>query len=466
MEKEKETMQDRLEMKLLSPLTGGFFLKDSRGRKRDFDGSGKLLDGRELAQYEDAIQKAVDRENRPEFEGENICDFMDEGFDGSPSIQEKVEHALVSVENVDGILYGCTTLQLKEPLEAWELQEMCKYITGQYSEGWGEGFGQRDIPVDGGILNVYFEQAEEPKFQVQGAEVKKPDPEKQNGTISQNKKMAVSETEASCPQEKTQPENEDRIEVKLLTPLAGDFFPDNNLEWEDDFEGSGEPLDGEDLAQYEDAIQEAVDRENEPEEGGTICNLMDYFHGSLLIKEKVESAVVSVERVDGILYGCTTLQLKEFLESEELHELCEYITGQYSDGWGEGFEQRDIQVDDGTLNVHFWQEGRLKFQMQTTEEKRKDFEKEKSCPQEKKHRPKMQLVGHDGNIFSIVADAGRVLSRNGQRAEADEMYDRVFKAGSYHEALGIISEYVETELSTAKDQRNKKKQKQEKKPCR
>lgn len=467
MEKEKETTKDRLEMKLLSSLTGGFFLKDSRGQKRDFDGSGKLLDGRELAQYEDAIQKAVDKENRPEFEGGNPFDFMDECFDGSPSIHEKVEHALVSVENIDGILYGCTTLQLKEPLEAWELQEMCEYITDQYSEGWGEGFGQRDIPVDGGILNVYFEQAEEPKFQVQGAEVKKPDPEKQNGTISQNKKMAVSETEASCPQEKTQPENEDRIEVKLLTPLAGDFFPDNNLEWEDDFEGGGEPLDGEDLAQYEDAIQEAVDRENEPEEErGTICNLMDYFHGSPPIKGKVESAIVSVENVDGILYGCTTLRLKEFLESEELHELCEYITGQYSDGWGEGFEQRDIQVDDGTLNVHFWQDGRLKFQMQTTEEKRKDFEKEKKCPQEKKLRPKMQLIGHEGNIFSVVADAGRILSRNGQRAEADEMYDRVFKAGSYHEALGIISEYVETELSTAKAQRNKKKQKQEKKPCR
>ena len=71
----------------------------------------------------------------------------------------------------------------------------------------------------------------------------------------------------------------------------------------------------------------------------------------------------------------------------------------------------------------------------------------------KKSRPKLQLIGHDGNIFSIVADAGRLLSRNGQRKEADEMYDRVFQAGSYHEALGIISEYVETEL---RDVREKK----------
>ena len=31
--------------------------------------------------------------------------------------------------------------------------------------------------------------------------------------------------------------------------------------------------------------------------------------------------------------------------------------------------------------------------------------------------------------------------------QANEMADRVHKSGNYYEALGIISEYVETELS-------------------
>ena len=62
-------------------------------------------------------------------------------------------------------------------------------------------------------------------------------------------------------------------------------------------------------------------------------NLMDYFDGSAAIKEKVLSAVPSVKEADGVLYGCTILELKEYLETEELSELCEYLTGQYSDGW-------------------------------------------------------------------------------------------------------------------------------------
>ena len=83
-------------------------------------------------------------------------------------------------------------------------------------------------------------------------------------------------------------------------------------------------------------------------------DLMQYFDGSESIQGKIQSAVVTIENKDGILYGCTKLELNEFLSQEELQEFTEYITGQYSDGWGEGFEQRDIKVDGGTLNVHFW----------------------------------------------------------------------------------------------------------------
>ena len=51
--------------------------------------------------------------------------------------------------------------------------------------------------------------------------------------------------------------------------------------------------------------------------------------------------------------GCTTVVLKEPLADEEMEDLQDYLHGQFSDGWGEGFEQQEIQTDDGVLYVHF-----------------------------------------------------------------------------------------------------------------
>ena len=61
--------------------------------------------------------------------------------------------------------------------------------------------------------------------------------------------------------------------------------------------------------------------------------------------------------------------------------------------------------------------------------------------------PKMNLVGHDGNIFGILGRASRLLKAAGQQEQADEMFRRVTSSGSYEEALRIVSEYVDTELS-------------------
>lgn len=55
----------------------------------------------------------------------------------------------------------------------------------------------------------------------------------------------------------------------------------------------------------------------------------------------------------------------------------------------------------------------------------------------------VKLIGEDGNIFNLLGIASRALKRNGQRDEAEEMSERVFKSNSYDEALMIISDYVE-----------------------
>ena len=82
----------------------------------------------------------------------------------------------------------------------------------------------------------------------------------------------------------------------------------------------------------------------------------------------------------------------------------------------------------------------------------------------KKEKPKMNLIGEDGNIFAVMGRASGLLKEAGQKAEAEERISRVTSSGSYDEALSIISEYVETELTPIADlkaEQNKKKSKHE-----
>ncbi len=68
---------------------------------------------------------------------------------------------------------------------------------------------------------------------------------------------------------------------------------------------------------------------------------------------------------------------------------------------------------------------------------------QKQLPQ----KPRMELTGHDGNIFSIMGRASMLMKAAGMREQIDEMFKRCETSGSYDEALSIISEYVDTELS-------------------
>ena len=225
------------------------------------------------------------------------------------------------------------------------------------------------------------------------------------------------------------------MQMKFYSPLTADFFP-NEPDYEDEFydEYEGCPLDGHDLLQYADAVDEAVKKDIADFNG----DLMQYYHEDDSVRSKVVNAVPSVEIHGNKLCGCLNVELQESLNEGEQAVLCDYISGQYSDGWGEGFEQRDIRVDDGTLAVHFWQEDG--FEMTPEREMQQE-----SATRE--IRPKMKLIGQDGNIFAIMGRASRLLKNAGQRDKAKEMCNRVMASKSYNAALAIVSEYVETELT-------------------
>lgn len=226
--------------------------------------------------------------------------------------------------------------------------------------------------------------------------------------------------------------------MKFYSPLTADFFP-NEPDYEDEFydEYEGCPLDGHDLLQYADAVDEAVKKDIADFNG----NLMQYYREDDSVRRKVVRAVPTVDEVNGELVGSLWVDTDAPLTAEEQAVFCAYITGQYSDGWGEGFEQREIDVGDGKLYVHFWQDH--DFELKRDVPDMTEFKKLLNRPK----KPKMQLIGQDGNIFAIMGRASRLLKNAGQCDKAKEMCDRVTASQSYSEALNIVSEYVETELS-------------------
>ena len=62
---------------------------------------------------------------------------------------------------------------------------------GELSEGWGAWLEHYDIPVEDGILNVYFNAVLGRKFQIQGLEIKEPELEKQRYAIQEKKRKHV-----------------------------------------------------------------------------------------------------------------------------------------------------------------------------------------------------------------------------------------------------------------------------------
>ena len=55
--------------------------------------------------------------------------------------------------------------------------------------------------------------------------------------------------------------------------------------------------------------------------------------------------------------GKITASLTEPFTDEEREDFLSWVSGQNSDGLGEGFEQRPIEIRDGELYVHLWQPG-------------------------------------------------------------------------------------------------------------
>lgn len=126
-----------------------------------------------------------------------------------------------------------------------------------------------------------------------------------------------------------------------------------------DEEGNGETYEADNsiLRAYESSIRAQVSDEQTRD----VKNMAEYYDGNEGVKDKLVSADWNVEVINGELYGCVYARLKAELTTEEKASLKEWITGQNSDGFGEGFEQHPLGIEEGDLYISFWNSGKDYF---------------------------------------------------------------------------------------------------------
>lgn len=152
--------------------------------------------------------------------------------------------------------------------------------------------------------------------------------------------------------------------LKLYMPLKGStYYDENNYGdlYQVDFEIEVYP---EELAEYEEEILEAIENNSLPEEKER--GLMKYYGDNDSVNAKVKCYNFSVENICGKLMGVASLELNATLNNKEMDKIKEQISGQASDGWGEGFEQREIKCNGKEIYVSFWQS--KNWGLQTAEE--------------------------------------------------------------------------------------------------
>lgn len=140
--------------------------------------------------------------------------------------------------------------------------------------------------------------------------------------------------------------------LKLYMPLTADLYAYD--EW-GDLEPESEELNGTGLLPYEAQIVSALVKYRDPAEAER--GIMNWYDTQDSVNAKVRSAVFTAEIRDHALWGVTECRVVGDLTPDELSTLKDYITGQAADGWGEGFEQRELRNEDSELYVHLWSFG-------------------------------------------------------------------------------------------------------------
>ena len=135
-------------------------------------------------------------------------------------------------------------------------------------------------------------------------------------------------------------------------PIVTTFYCPLTGQIHDEEDGGMNDVDGRFLSDYISEIEEKLEHEQNPD-----FEIADYITDHPTANAKLKMARWSVEEIGGVLYGRIDCRSAEAFTSEEIEAIKDDISGQNSDGFGEGFEQREISTDEGDLYVSFWHSG-------------------------------------------------------------------------------------------------------------
>lgn len=91
-----------------------------------------------------------------------------------------------------------------------------------------------------------------------------------------------------------------------------------------------------DAIEYESEINEVLKKEDDD-----LAEYADDYHGDSYYK-KLRSCKIQTEAIDGVLYGVAICEVDDDWNDTDTEQMKQYLSGQYSDGWGECFEQKEI----------------------------------------------------------------------------------------------------------------------------
>ncbi|MDD4546135.1 MAG: hypothetical protein PHR24_02415 [Oscillospiraceae bacterium] len=145
-------------------------------------------------------------------------------------------------------------------------------------------------------------------------------------------------------------------DIKEMTEAAGKhektFYCPLMVQIPDE-DGELYEIDNDILLDYEQDIRDAIQKEQHRDGE----DMAKYYWGNDGVKAKLVSAEWDVEQKSGELFGSIHVRFNEPLTDEETAALKSWISGQNSDGLGEGFEQRPVETEDGDLYISYWHSG-------------------------------------------------------------------------------------------------------------